>query len=312
MKKILLKDVCQKFSNSSAPFIDQLSMEIHAGEIWGILGHNGSGKTTLLKMLSTLTVPTSGEIWFDDLNIIKCPEGARKKIGVFFEAERALYWRLTGYENLKRTAALKRIPGEQFEAQANNYLQKLGLYEHKDKMVSQYSRGMKVKLNIVNALLGNPEVLLFDEPLAGLDHISRLAVLEILDSLRCNDRIILICSNNLLEAQKTCDKVLLMKSGQVIANGSPARLLEELPGEGVVEIRTTEVECMRDWIEKNLHPISMINAEGKIVISVYDLVHAVGKFKHENVIPCVSVIYREKDLTDYFIMKNREENVHAG
>lgn len=308
MKTITMKEVCKDFPKSSLRFMDRINLEIHSGEILGILGHNGSGKTTLLKMLSTLTIPASGEIMFDGLNIIKEPQAARQKIGVFLEAERSLYWRLTGYENLERTAALKNMSRDAFRRQADYYLKKLELYAHKDKLVSQYSRGMKVKLNMINMLLGNPEVLLLDEPLAGLDHLSRLAALEILDSLRDPDRIIVICSNNLVEAQKICNKVIIMKSGEIIASGEPIKLLQELPGEGIVEIETMESDKMKEWLTERIHPLRMIDSGGKIVILVENLVYAIEKFRRENVISYINIIYREKDLTDYFMIKTEEGN----
>lgn len=311
MKHISLEKICKSY-DKKVYFINNFNLEIEAGQILGMIGHNGSGKSTLLKMMATLTIPDSGQIYFDDVDVIKRPQLARRKLGVFLEPERSLYWRLTGDENLRRVAELKGIPKNDFRHQADYYLEKLGLSQHRDKLVSQYSKGMKVKLNIISTVLGHPEILLFDEPLAGLDHLSKLEALDLITSLSHKENIIVICSNNLIETQKICDRILLMKGGKSLAYGAPAELLSGLPGEGIIEITTGNIPEMSRWLKGNLSIVHMSDDGEKIVVVVDDLIQCITAIKKGNPVPYINILYREKDLTDYFIIKNQEETIYAG
>ncbi len=140
--------------------LEGVSFDIAAGEMVGLLGPNGAGKTTLLKVLATLLFPSSGEVHFGDINVLREPGRARKRLGLVTCDERSFYWRLTGRHNLEFFAALYHVPSRETPARVQELLEVLGLAEAADRPFHGYSAGMKQKLAIARGLLASPEILL--------------------------------------------------------------------------------------------------------------------------------------------------------
>lgn len=207
--------------------VDNVSLSLESGEFVGLLGPNGAGKTTLIKILGTLILPTEGTARVAGHDVVNEPDRARSSFG-WLHGEtggRALYWRLTALENLRFYASLQNVPAEVAKERIDVLLDFFDLVGDKDKMVKDFSTGMKVRVMLARSLLANPPILLMDEPTVGLDPITADETRRLLISLNKDlGRTILFTSHNMLEVEKLCHRVVIMHKGKLIAEGSPAML----------------------------------------------------------------------------------------
>jgi ABC-2 type transport system ATP-binding protein len=221
-RTLLLSDLILSTSNlrkkfSSTVAVADLSLQIRKGDVWGLLGPNGSGKTTTLGMLLGVIRPTSGDFsWFDQGR----KDRLRKRIGALLERPRFYPW-MTGRENLKLTASIK---GVSF-AEITTAIGAVGLDPYLKKKVGQYSLGMKQRLGIASCLLGEPDVLVLDEPTNGMDPQGIADIRDLILSEKAKGRTIILASHILDEVEKVCSHVLILKTGQVLASGSLAEVM---------------------------------------------------------------------------------------
>jgi len=189
--------------------VRDLSLQVPQGEITGLLGANGAGKTTTVKILAGLIIPDQGTVAFP-------ASQPATRIGAVLEGSRNLYWRLSAYENIEYFGALKGLGGPALRKQAESLLELFKLSEHRDKPAQALSRGMQQKLAIVLALLGEPQVLLLDEPTLGLDVESSLAIQDLLRR-QCAELglTILLTTHQMEVARALCRSVAIMREGQV-------------------------------------------------------------------------------------------------
>ena len=163
-----------RFENVSVYFNDKkvlnnVSFNIKTGDVVGLIGKNGSGKTTSLKLMANLLIAEKGNVYYND-RLIKCDDtDMLSETSVFLDPERSLYWRLSAIENLKRMAVLKHLDYKKEKERIDFLLKELQIYENKDEYIMNYSKGMKTKILLISCLIGNPKVILLDEPFAGLD-----------------------------------------------------------------------------------------------------------------------------------------------
>jgi ABC-2 type transport system ATP-binding protein len=215
---------------NSIPAVDDVSFLIEPGEVFGYLGPNGSGKTTTVKMLTGLLEPTAGNIFFCGRDIRADLIGYRKRLG-YVPEEPHLYSYLSGKEYLELVGRLRSIPERLLAAKAESLLQLFRLGPHRYAPISSYSKGMKQKVLICAALLHDPDVLIFDEPLSGLDVTSVLVFRDVVKSLAAEGKIILYTSHILEVIEKVCSTVVILHRGRVAANDRVERLrdLMKLP-----------------------------------------------------------------------------------
>ena len=173
-------------SKQDVKALSNIDIKIRKGEICTILGPNGAGKTTLMKILSTMLLPSSGEINILGLNVAHNSQIIRGSIGLVLGGERGLYYRLSGMENVLYFASLYRVDIKTAKKRANELFIELGLYEKKDMLVETYSRGMKQRLHFIKALIHNPEILFLDEPTNGLDPIAANEIINLIQKLMYN------------------------------------------------------------------------------------------------------------------------------
>jgi ABC-2 type transport system ATP-binding protein len=215
--------------------VDHLDLEVHAGEIFGLLGQNGAGKTTTILMLLGLTEPTEGSARVVGLDPSRGPLEVKRRVGYLPDAV-GFYTDMTGRENLRYTARLNRIDRDLIEGTLDSVLDQVGLTERADDKVEQYSRGMLQRLGIADALVKDPDVLILDEPTTAIDP---LGVAEILDLLRAlvHDRgmAILLSSHLLNQVQSVCDRIGIFSAGRLIGQGTMAQLAQRF-GDGRREI----------------------------------------------------------------------------
>ena len=210
--------------------VDDVSFCINPGEVYGYLGPNGSGKTTTVKMLTGLLEPSSGAIFCDGRDIRSDLIAYRKRLG-YVPEEPHLYPYLSGKEYLELVGRLRSIPEKLLSQKAETLLELFRLGPQRYGPISSYSKGMKQKILICAALLHNPDILIFDEPLSGLDVTSVLVFRDVVKSLAAEGKVTLYTSHILEVIEKLCSRVMILHRGRVAANDRVERLrdLMKLP-----------------------------------------------------------------------------------
>jgi ABC-2 type transport system ATP-binding protein len=221
--------------------VDSLDLEVRAGEIFGLLGQNGAGKTTTILMLLGLTEPTSGEARVVGLDPERNPLGVKRRVGYLPDAV-GFYGGLTGRENLRYTAKLNGLTGDDAEERIDVVLDQVRLSDRADDRVDTYSRGMKQRLGIADALVKEPSVLILDEPTTAIDPIGVVEILELLRDLVNEQGLAILLSSHLLnQVQNVCDRVGIFAAGRLIGIGTVSQLARRF-GEGGprIELGLTE------------------------------------------------------------------------
>jgi ABC-2 type transport system ATP-binding protein len=222
------QELTRRFETTLA--VDRLTLEVHDGEIFGFLGPNGAGKTTTLRMLSALIAPTSGAAKVAGYVIGEQDQEIRRRVGILTESP-GLYDRLSAAYNLQFFARLYEV--EDVPGQVERYLRLLGLWDRRGEPAGTFSKGMRQKLAIARALLHEPQVLFLDEPTSGLDPEAAHLVREFIADLKKEGRTIFLCTHNLDEADRLCDRIAVFNTS-LLALDSPAGLRRQLYGRTVV------------------------------------------------------------------------------
>ncbi len=212
--------------------VDNLSLSIQTGEIFGLLGPNGAGKSTTLRILITTLGPTTGTATIFGHDVVQEADTVRRLIG-YVPQERAIDRFLTGREHLLLLADLYHLPKQEALARIDSLLTLVDLQDHADRVAKGYSGGMKRKLDIACGLLPNPKVLFLDEPTLGLDVQSRLNIWDYVRQLQQQGITIVMTTNYLDEADQLCDRLAIIDRGKIQAIGSPKELKAGLGGDGV-------------------------------------------------------------------------------
>ncbi len=220
--------LARRFGDVTA--VEDLHLEVEKGEVFGFLGPNGAGKTTTIRMLAALIAPTSGEATVAGLRIGQENREIRQHVGVLTETP-GLYKRLSAIDNLLFFAKLYGVSEPQ--KQAERYLRLFELWDRRDDLAGTFSKGMRQKLAIARAMLHEPQILFLDEPTAGLDPEAAKVVRNLIETLRTRERTIFLCTHNLDEADRLCDRVALFNT-RLVAVGRPQELKERLYGRRTV------------------------------------------------------------------------------
>ncbi len=224
--------------------VDDLTLAIPEGTVFGFLGPNGAGKTTTVRLLSALIAPTRGSAMVAGQRLGEDNEAIRHAVGILTETP-GLYDRLSAWQNLLFFAELYDLPAERASSQVERYLRLLDLWERRDDKVGGFSKGMRQKLAIARALLHEPKVIFLDEPTAGLDPEAARVVRDFIKGLRAEGRTIFLTTHNLPEADELCDLIGVFRA-RLLRLGTPASLRAGMFGTG------TQVRVVGDaarWIE---------------------------------------------------------------
>jgi ABC-2 type transport system ATP-binding protein len=225
-------DITKKFGDFIA--VDHINLEIK-DEVFGLLGPNGAGKTTLTRMLTTILVPTHGTATVAGADIIHQADKVRQRIGVVTQAS-TLDNELSAWENMDLYGKYFGVPKKQRQEKIKELLKVVELQDRARVLVGSYSGGMKRRLEIVRAMVHEPEVLLLDEPTTGLDPQARAAVLEYIQRIHEDHGIALLVTTHYLdEADKLCDRLAIVDHGKVVASGSPTELKRMVSGGDIVD-----------------------------------------------------------------------------
>lgn len=203
--------------------VDEVSFSVGPGEVLGYLGPNGSGKSTTVKMLTGLLEPTCGQAWYRGRNIREDVVAFKRVLG-YVPEEPYLYPYLTGREYLQLTGRLRGLSEKLLNEKIDGLLNLFSLFEYRFSPIASYSKGMKQKVLITAALLHDPEVLIFDEPLSGLDVTTALIFRNLIHSLAREGKVILYSSHVLEVVEKVCTRVLILRQGKVVAHDSVEHL----------------------------------------------------------------------------------------
>jgi len=210
--------------------VDGLSLDIQEGEVFGFLGPNGAGKTTTVRMLTSLIGPTSGAAVVNGFRVGKQDTQIRRSVGILTETP-GMYDNLSAEYNLRVFAELYEV--RDVAGQVEKYLKMLGLYERRFDAAGAFSKGMKQKLAIARALLHEPKIIFLDEPTAGLDPEAARLVRDFISELKKQGRTIFLCTHNLDEADRLCDRIGVFKTRLLVLD-TPAKLRASLFGRKVV------------------------------------------------------------------------------
>lgn len=217
--------------------VDDLSLHIRAGEIYGFIGHNGAGKTTTIKSCCGILQFEEGKIYVDGVSIREDPIGCKRKIA-YLPDNPDLYEFLSGVQYLNFIADVYGVPKEEREQRIKEYADLFGLTEDLAQPISAYSHGMKQKLAIISALIHSPKLLIMDEPFVGLDPKAAHELKQIMRRL-CDSGSAIFFSTHVLEvAEKLCDKVAIIKGGRLAVSGT----MEEVKGQDSLEDVFLELE----------------------------------------------------------------------
>ena len=251
--------------------LEDLSLEIPQGAIYGLIGPNGAGKTTLLRILGALISPTVGQVWFDNKEVTRSPTAIQHKVGYmpdFF----GVYPDLTTEEYLEFYAGIHGISRSKRASVVRDLLELVDLTPKRDAAVEDLSRGMKQRLCLARALIHDPEILLLDEPAAGLDPRARMEFRELLRTLQGMGKTIVISSHILLELAEMCSDIAIIRAGQLVIAGDVEHVTRSLGGGQRVEVRVLERATDARQLLKEMPEISNVmdgSNDGEVIQAEY-------------------------------------------
>jgi ABC-2 type transport system ATP-binding protein len=232
-KVLVAQNLTKVYSGSAEPAVRNFSLEIGEHEIFGLLGPNGAGKTTVISMMTTLLKPTDGDIFIDDIDVLRYPKEVKKLIG-YVPQDLALYQNLSARENLRYLGKIQGFKGEALENRVSECISLVGLEKSADRRVYTYSGGMKRRTNLAAGILNKPRVLFLDEPTVGIDPQSRNLILEKLAVMR-EETTMIYTTHYIGEVEHLCSRVAIMDFGSIIAQGTPEELMSGAPGSKSLE-----------------------------------------------------------------------------
>ena len=234
--------------------VDDLSFTAEPGKIYGFLGPNGAGKSTTMNMMTGYLAPSEGTILYDGTDIQKEPEKAKKKIG-YLQETAPVYMDMTVREYLHFDAELKRIRRQEREEAVRNALDVAGLWEVPDRLIRNLSKGYRQRVGLSQALLGNPDILILDEPASGLDPEQQKEMFDSLRALR-KDHTIILSSHILSDIRATADVIWILKEGKLAASDTPENLQAKMTTRQQVTLR---VQGDRAELEKAIRAIPEVS-----------------------------------------------------
>jgi ABC-2 type transport system ATP-binding protein len=298
VEKILsINNLNKKYGKIQA--VNNLSLDIHKGNIFGILGPNGSGKTTTLGIvLSVLNADSGSFSWFGEPN----SKENRKRIGAILE-QPIFYPYLSAVKNLKIIADIKEVD----HADIERVLQTVDLYHRKDSKYRTFSYGMKQRLAIAAALLGKPEVLIFDEPTNGLDPKGIAEIRELIIAIAREGITVILASHLLDEVQKTCSHVAVLKDGSILYTGEVSDVLNI---KDTIEISSDDIEFLKRTLDESNLAMDVSSDQERLVVKLKEGVTITGLNRHlvSKGIVVTHLVRRKKTLEDQFLellMENR-------
>ncbi|GIV76995.1 MAG: multidrug ABC transporter ATP-binding protein [Litorilinea sp.] len=305
---IIARQLSRRFGHTLA--VDALTLDVRQGEIFGFLGHNGAGKTTTVRLLNGLLPPSAGQVKVLGLDPVAEGPTLRRHTGVLTETT-SLDERLSAWDNLTIYADLYAVPRRQVRARVEELLATFGLAGREHERVGSFSKGMKQRLALARALLHRPELLFLDEPAAGLDPVATRQLHELVLHLsRAEGCTVFLCTHNLAEAQKLCDRVAVLRQGRLLALGTPTELARQVVRGQRLEIET-EAEALPTALAvlQGLPYVAEIHHNGDVLqlagVERESVPGLVASLTREQV-PIYRIMYQEPTLEDVYFALHDE------
>ena len=251
---IEVKNVTKKYGKAVA--VDNISFTINEGEIVGLLGPNGAGKSTTMNMLTGFIEQTEGEIIIDGYNMLKKPKKAKKEIGYMPEGV-PLYTDLTVKEFIMYMAEIKNVNRKTRKEKVEKIIEQTGLKEVENKLTKNLSRGYKQRVSMAGALVGEPKILILDEPTVGLDPKQITEIRNLIKELGKTHTVI-ISSHILSEISQICNKVIIINKGKIVAVDTPEKLEEKVAGKNCIYVTVEDSENKMNQIKKQIKEIKKL------------------------------------------------------
>jgi ABC-2 type transport system ATP-binding protein len=275
--------------------VDNLSLEVHEGEIFGFLGPNGAGKTTTIKILLGLIFPTSGTA-----TVLGRPAGDNemKRHVSYLPESPYFYDHLTGGELLDFYGRLFGLPNDVRAQRVDELMDLVGLKNDKAKQLKQYSKGMLQRIGIAQALVNDPQLLIFDEPTSGLDPVAHIEIRNLIVSLRDKGKTVFLSSHQLSDVELVCDRVAILNYGRLVKTGRVTDLIEgsrtEIVARGVSDSGLARLHELAPGMVQKDGYVTLIHDDSQIVNQIVDIVR-----EHEGHV--ISVVPQRRRLEDIFV-----------
>ena len=247
MFAVEIRDLSKKFGEFTA--VNNLSLKIKKGEIYGLLGPNGAGKSTTIGIICGLLKVTSGKVSILDVDVTKRMKGQNKKIG-YVPQDISVYLELTAYENLKFFGQIYGLRGKKLEERIDFALEFTGLSDVRKKVANEFSGGMKRRLNIACAILHKPEIVIMDEPTVGIDPQSRNSILEAVKKLNESGVTVIYTTHYMEEVEAICSEIAIIDHGEVIVSGSKEELKSIVSEHNILEVSINDENANLDGLSE--------------------------------------------------------------
>jgi ABC-2 type transport system ATP-binding protein len=278
--------------------VDDVSFEVHPGEIFGFLGPNGAGKSTTISMLCTLLRPTSGSAQVAGFDVVRQRAQVRRNIGLVFQ-DPTLDEYLTAEENLRFHAELYGVPRHETETRIGRVLQMVDLTDRRKGLVRLFSGGMKRRLEIARGLLHSPRVLFLDEPTVGLDPQTRASIWTYVQELRRREDITMFLTTHYMDEAEVADRIAIMDAGRIVALDTPDALKASI-GKDRVRVRTADDAATITVLKERFH-LEATTSEGEVAFYVADGEAFVPRLFAELGVPITAVSVARPTLDDVFM-----------
>lgn len=310
LNDIEVKNLKKKFGDFDV--LKDISIEVKSGEFLAILGPNGAGKSTFLKIMTTLLKHYEGKVEIFGYDIEKYPKKVRENIGVVSE-NFILYDRLTAMENMILFGELYHLSRKTALERAEKLLKDIEMWEWRNKKVGKFSFGMKQRINIVRALMNDPQILFLDEPTASLDIKSALTVRKLLKEINASNKTIVFTTHILSEVEELATKIAILNFGQLVAFGDPNELsaMAEEQKDLIVQVEQNDSKNYKAFFDKNGIAIEMTGDTMKFVYSNDNELEKIIKLISESKMPVKSINSSNRNFDKIFLKltdKGRDKN----
>ncbi len=279
---ILVNNITKNYGAQKA--VDHVSFQVKTGEILGFLGPNGAGKSTTMKAITCFLSPNEGDIRVGDYSIHSNPDEIKKNIG-YLPENNPLYSDMFLLDYLEYIAKINGVPKDQVKERILEMVSSCGLEAEKHKKISELSKGYKQRVGLAQALIHNPNVLILDEPTTGLDPNQIVEIRELIRKIG-KEKTVILSSHILAEVEATCDRILIINNGKIVADGTPAELRSQAKGQEIVKASFEGVKA--EDIEEELKQIDEV--ERVEILSRSDLTFEIhskpGASTHKKIFNC--------------------------
>ena len=294
----------KRYFNGKIKAVDGINLKVPKGSLFGFLGPNGAGKSTTISMLSTILPPTSGNATIHGYDLLKESKKIKKLIGVCPQ-ELVLWENLTARENIHLIAQMHKMAKSDYKERTDELLGQMNLLERSNDLVRKYSGGMKRRVNVLMAVIHEPELIFFDEPSAGLDPQSRRVVWDFIKDFQKKKKTIILTTHNMEEADDLSDKLVIIDQGKIIATGKPSELKGSLGNGDIIEFKING-EVTREELIPRIERLDFVESvvpigKKRIALHAMDGLRRISEIMDTVQVKMLDIAIRKNTLEDVII-----------